>query len=97
MATATLFGLREAYMILIVAASLHGGACLADDISFAEAVTTIGSTNVLVTWEGEYTFREAVPLNGDATNLCLCIYGSGSAGGTLLEVYERELDSVRRI
>jgi len=83
--------------IALPALMVSGGACLADDTSFAETVTSIVSTNMLVTWEGEYGFREAAPLNGADTNLCLCLYGSESAEGVLLEVYGREADSVLKI
>ena len=80
---------------------MHGdiqpGGVLAEQSTIAAAVASVVATNALETWEGAYSFREAVPIqNGNrATNLCLCIYGRDGGGGNLLGVYAESSSGVR--
>ena len=80
-------------------AMLSVDVCLADCDELGDAVSAIASTNTLETWEGQYVFCGAFPISSvsNTNSLCLCLYTTSCAEGTLLEIYERTPSCVRKV
>ena len=86
--------MSSSFLALVCAVSFADGDVL------LETVESIASTNSLETWEGVYSFREAVSLNGGlcvSNSCCLCIYGRDNGEGTLLEVYRQGSNGIEKV
>ena len=88
--------MKHLLLMLVLLMSVTG---LADQGQFAESVAAVAATNALATWEGQYSFRDAVHLDGhpSATNLCLCLYSLEGREGTLLEIYRQTSSEPRKV
>ena len=85
--------------LFITLLSLVSAVGMADRGPFAESVEAVAATNELSTWEGPYSFRDVVQLEGhpSATNLCLCLYCREGREGTLLEIYRQGASAPRKV